>query len=373
MKTRIAILTSNHFEPSGTRQVYGGAERYGAELTRLLLDMDYAVEWWQVGDNWRKEIIPGVPIRGIPETETPYQTMPHLNQVFLEQAVDADAAIYFVMYLAYPTVFAKSISISHGIYWDHPGMDKFLPNGQDRTEWLRRLQLAISGVSSVVSVDTATINWVRATWPILAKKFSYVPNFVDLDAFSPKKSQGIDSASKRVRVVFPRRATTVRGINEAGKAALWLTESNTDIEVHFVGRAHDDAMERTMTAWAASHDRIFYYWLPPHLMAELYRYADIVWIPTKSSEGTSLSCLEAMASGCAVVTTSVGGLADLVQDEYSGIVIDPTARALVDATNRLVNKPELRLRIANHAREVAETFSLDRWRSTWARIIEEVL
>lgn len=371
MKKRIGILTSNHFEPSGTRQVYGGAERYGVELTRLLLDMDYDVEWWQVGNNWQKEIIPGVSIRGVPETETPYQTMPHLNQVFFEQAVDADAAIYFVMYLAYPSVFPKSLSISHGVYWDHPGIDKYLPDDTDRQEWLRRLYLAIGGVKSVVSVDTATIDWVRATWPTLAQKFHYIPNFVDLEAFN--RPQLADSPHSRVRVVFPRRATTVRGINEAGKAALWLSESQPDAEFHFVGRAHDDAMERTLTAWAASHERIFYYWLPPHLMAELYCSSDIVWIPTKSSEGTSLSCLEAMASGCAVITTTVGGLSDLVQDEYSGLLIEPTARALADATTRLIADPALRHRLGGHAREVAETFGLGRWRTRWAHIITELL
>ncbi len=367
MTQRVAILTSNHLEPSGIRQVYGGAERYGVELTRLLLDLGYDVEWWQIGDNWRKEIIPGVPLRGVPESDFPYQTMPHLNQVFFEQAVDADLAIYFVTFLAYPTAFPRSISVSHGIYWDHPGTDKFHPTQPERDEWLRRLELAIGAVRRVVSVDTATINWVRATWPILAAKFAYVPNFVDLQAFAPAAR-----TADRLRVAFPRRATTVRGINEAGKAALWLTEGSEDIEVHFVGRAHDDAMERMLMAWASSHDRLYYYWLPPHLMPDLYRHMDIAWIPSKSTEGTSLSCLEAMASGCAVITTPVGGLSDLVQDNYSGLLIEPTARALHEATLRLQRDPDLRARLGRHAREVAETFGLDRWRQGWTRVIQDV-
>jgi glycosyltransferase involved in cell wall biosynthesis len=368
MGQRVAILTSNHLEPSGARQVYGGAERYGVELTRLLLDLNYEVEWWQVGENWRREILPGVPIRGVPERDTPYQTMPNLNQIFAEQAVDADCAIYFVTFLAYPTAFARSISVSHGIYWDHPATDKFHATAVERQEWQRRLELAIGAVRKVVSVDTATINWVRATWPTLANKFVYVPNFVDLERFSPPERP---RSPDRLRVAFPRRATTVRGINEAGQAALRLTEEFPDIEVHFVGRAHDDEMERTLVAWAASHDRVFYYWLPPHLMPELYRYVDVVWIPSKSCEGTSLSCLEAMASGCAVVTTPVGGLADLVQDNYSGLLIEPTALGLVEATRRLHHDPELRRRLGRRAREVAETFGLTRWRDGWTAAIRD--
>ena len=365
---KVAILTSNQLEPSGARQVYGGAERYGLELTRLLLDLGYEVAWWQIGDNWRKEMLPGVPIHGVPETDTPYQTMPHLNQLFFEQAQDADFAIYFVTFLAYPQVFARSLSVSHGIYFDHPGTDKFHPTGPERAEWLRRLELAIGAVRKVVSVDTATIDWVRATWPGLAQKFCYVPNFVDLDRFHPA-ARG--SAAHGIRALFPRRATTVRGINEAGQAALWLIDAFPDLEVHFVGRAHQDGMEQALSHWAASHDRLFYYWLPPHLMAKAYRACDIAWIPTKSCEGTSLSCLEAMASGCAVVTTPVGGLADLVQDGYSGLLIEPTARELAEATRRLCLDPALRRRLGVHAREVAETFGLGRWQEGWRRAIQD--
>lgn len=370
MKGRVAILTSNHLEPSGARQVYGGAERYGVELTKLLLNLGLDVEWWQIGDNWVKEIIPGVPIRGVPNSDIPYQTMPHLNQVFHEQAVDADYAIYFVTFLAYPTALPHSISVSHGVYWDHMDTDKFTPTGVDRAEWLRRLELAIGAVRRIVSVDTATTNWVRATWPTLAGKFSYVPNFVDLEAFAPPEGR-VRRGRPGLRIVFPRRATTVRGVNEAGKAALMLTEEFPDVEVHFVGRAHDDAMERTLTGWASAHDRIFYYWLPPHLMPEMYRYMDVAWIPTKSCEGTSLSCLEAMASGCAVITTPVGGLSDLVQDGYSGLLIEPRVRELVEATRRLYHQPDLRAVLGAQARAVAETFDLRRWEKGWCEAIND--
>lgn len=372
MRGRVAILTTNHLEPSGSRQVYGGAERYGMELSRLLLEMGYRVEWWQIGTGWVREMIPGVPIRSVPVSEGSYQTLPALNQTFAEQAIDADFAIYFVMFLAYPGALSRSISVSHGIYWDHPLVDSSLPTDGDRQEWSRRLSLAIGSVRKVVSVDTNTINWVRATWPELAAKFRYVPNFVDLEAFAPPPSGERSDGTGALRVVFPRRATTVRGIHEAGQAAQWLTEGHPDVQVHFVGRAHDDGTERRLAMWAGrSEGRLYHYWLPPHLMPLAYRHADVAWIPTKACEGTSLSCLEAMASGCAVITTAVGGLSDLVQDGYSGLLIEPTARALTDATLRLRADPALRRRLGGHAREVAETFGIDRWRRGWAATLQD--
>ena len=43
-------------------------------------------------------------------------------------------------------------------------------------------------------------------------------------------------------------------------------------------------------------------------MPAIYQGADICVIPSIGSEATSLACLEALASGCAVVATNVGGL-----------------------------------------------------------------
>jgi glycosyltransferase involved in cell wall biosynthesis len=42
---------------------------------------------------------------------------------------------------------------------------------------------------------------------------------------------------------------------------------------------------------------------------------------TSLNEGTPLTLIEAMASGKPVITTSVGGIPDVVEDGYSGILV----------------------------------------------------
>lgn len=81
-------------------------------------------------------------------------------------------------------------------------------------------------------------------------------------------------------------------------------------------------------------------------MPEVYRRADIVLVPTCYSEGTSLSCLEAMASGCAVIATNVGGLPELIINRFNGLLIAPEAEALAEALTQLIEQPELRQDIA---------------------------
>jgi glycosyltransferase involved in cell wall biosynthesis len=365
----VGILTTNHFQPDGQRMIHGGAERYGIELSKLLVELGFQVKWWQIGSGWIREIIPGVPIISVPVQESPLQTFPQLNQIFYQQAMDCDYAIYFVTFLAYPQALPKSISISHGIFWDYPDFDNLLPTEEVRQEWQRRLWIALTGVERVVSVDTATINWATATWPGLVHKFAYLPNFVDLEQF---KEQVERPRSGRLRVLFPRRLTSVRGVNEAVRAAEVLTRRYPDLEFHFVGRGHEDRAEQDLWQWAARHDRVYYYWVPPHRMPHLYRNVDIVLIPSKSTEGTSLSCLEAMAAGTAVVSTWVGGLGNLVIDGFDGLLVEPTAKDLIRAIERLRAHPQLRRRLGANARKVARHFGLTEWKKRWKTVLNEV-
>jgi glycosyltransferase involved in cell wall biosynthesis len=365
---RIGILTTNFYSPDGLRMIYGGAERYGFELTKLLMDLGYKVAWWQIGSGWQKELLHGVQINSIRETKNEFMTFPRLNQHFHEQAMELDYAIYFVTFLAYPQVLEKSISISHGVFWDYPEFDSQLPTESAKKEWLRRYHIALSGPQKVVSVDTNTINWINATWPGLSHKLEYIPNFADINSLKPR-----GNASNKIKVIFPRRLTSVRGLNEACHAAKVLTSRYPDkIEFHFVGRGHSDLLEAEALKWASENKNIYYYWQPPHIMYEIYSQMDIALIPTKATEGTSLSCLEAMASGCAVIATPVGGLTDLIIDGYNGILIKPTSSNLIEAIEYLLNNEDERQRMGKNAKKVAEAFDIERWKQKWEKVIKQV-
>jgi glycosyltransferase involved in cell wall biosynthesis len=108
-------------------------------------------------------------------------------------------------------------------------------------------------------------------------------------------------------------------------------------------------------------------------MAEVYQQAHITIIPTVHSEGTSLSCLEALASRNAVIATNVGGLPNLILPEYNGLLIDPSAPSLVQALERLIEDPGLRERFGKRGRQVALSFSIKRWRVQWEQIIAAYL
>jgi len=80
------------------------------------------------------------------------------------------------------------------------------------------------------------------------------------------------------------------------------------------------------------------------------RTLDVFVLPS-FAEGTSKSVIEAMAHGLPIITTTVGGLPDLLTPD-AGILVPPgDTAALAGAMQRLASNPELRERMGQAARE----------------------
>jgi glycosyltransferase involved in cell wall biosynthesis len=77
------------------------------------------------------------------------------------------------------------------------------------------------------------------------------------------------------------------------------------------------------------------------------------------AENCPLSLIQAMANGCAVVATSVGGVPELVSDGREGLLVPPgDAGALASALSRLGSDHELRERLGRAGAERAEEFTV---------------
>ncbi len=88
---------------------------------------------------------------------------------------------------------------------------------------------------------------------------------------------------------------------------------------------------------------------PPDVVADFYRRCDI-FVQPSWVEGFSLPVLEAMASGCAVLTTDCGGVREYVRPGANAQVVparDPSR--LAGALNRLLRDTSLRRDLAREA------------------------
>jgi glycosyltransferase involved in cell wall biosynthesis len=108
----------------------------------------------------------------------------------------------------------------------------------------------------------------------------------------------------------------------------------------------------------------------PELLAE-----SDVFVLSSRSEGLPVSVLEAMSAELPVVATDVGGLAELVVDGETGILVPPDDEAaLTEALGRLVEDRELRRRLGTAGRARAESsFDLSVFRRAHLELYERQL
>jgi glycosyltransferase involved in cell wall biosynthesis len=87
-----------------------------------------------------------------------------------------------------------------------------------------------------------------------------------------------------------------------------------------------------------------------------------VFVLPSGNEGTPVTAIEALASGCPVVATRVGGVPDVVRDGEDGFLVEPGAvEELADRLGRLAADPKLRARFGEAGRaRVLPRYSVDR-------------
>jgi len=105
-------------------------------------------------------------------------------------------------------------------------------------------------------------------------------------------------------------------------------------------------------------------------------YADLdVLVVSSDNEGTPVSAIEAMASGCPVVATNVGGLPDLIVEGVTGHLVPPRdPEALADAILHLIQNPDALARMGQSARAMTqERFTLERLLSDIENLYRQLL
>jgi glycosyltransferase involved in cell wall biosynthesis len=99
------------------------------------------------------------------------------------------------------------------------------------------------------------------------------------------------------------------------------------------------------------------YRIPPDRIHLCYNGIDIFVLPSLS-EALSNSLMEAMACGCVVVATRVGGNPELVIDGQNGLLCAPADAAdLTAKLGLLLRRPDLRQRFAQEGARFIQQFS----------------
>jgi glycosyltransferase involved in cell wall biosynthesis len=166
------------------------------------------------------------------------------------------------------------------------------------------------------------------------------------------------------RLLIPARVIPRKGIDTAiaalahlpdgAPSALLVIAGETDTNPGYVEQCRRLAVETGVAArvqFLGSLSR-------PALLAELAT-AQAVVLPARQ-ETAPVAVAEALAAGCPVVATAVGGLPDMVAAEETGLLVEPDhPAALAGALARILNEPATAEAWGQAGRRQAERYRLE--------------
>lgn len=95
-----------------------------------------------------------------------------------------------------------------------------------------------------------------------------------------------------------------------------------------------------------------------------------VFINTTTIDNHPVSLIEAMALGLPIVSTGVGGVPFLIDDQKTGLLVpNGDFQAMADAIEKLISSPEYFSQIASNARFAADEFDWENVKKQWIDLI----
>lgn len=208
-----------------------------------------------------------------------------------------------------------------------------------------------------------------------------IENFTKELSYDEKETlrQSLNIPKENVVLIFTGRIVKEKGVKELLEAVEQL--SNPAVSLIIIGSANFGAKtnttyEKEVEEMISNSKKQILFTGYVH-QTELYKYyniADIAVIPSIFQDPAPLVCIEAQATGTALVATRVGGIPEYTTNETALLVEADCnlANSLSDKIEYLIDNKEIRDEMARKAKEHAAKFSTSAYFNDFCAIIERI-
>jgi len=217
-------------------------------------------------------------------------------------------------------------------------------------------------------------------FPEYSHKIKTIPMGIDTNLFNRRNLRKPSRYSKNKLLLFVGRLSDQKGLQYLIDSLQEVIRHYPNVKLLIIGEGAykkfliDKSISKSVELnieflGPLSHKDISYY----------YNIADIFVMPSLSNEtGTEslgLALLEAMASGCAVIGTNVGGIPYIVKNGRNGVLIQQkNSYELSKAIITLLNDPKKSKKIGNNAAEfVKDNYSWQKISNNFIKVYQGIL
>lgn len=234
------------------------------------------------------------------------------------------------------------------------------------------------GASAIVCVSKRLQEELAERSALPARKIHLIYNGVDPDLFCKAPASGLKEElgiqQDATVVISIGNIRPAKGYEHLVDAAIEMAKRDPNTYFVVVGHQRAALFDKLQEQMALAPVQPRIHWLGFRQdVADILRQADIFLLPS-TSEGFSISTVEAMMAGVPIIATRSGGPEEILSDGETGLLIpikDPGA--IVSAIERL-KEPALRQRVTEKARENAqERFSLASMLQAYQRLYQQFI
>lgn len=196
---------------------------------------------------------------------------------------------------------------------------------------IKEEQRAYILADKLIAVDNRIKNYIIKNFNVDKDKIAVLINSIDTSEFKPrnkkKARKKFNLPPKKLIILCPRRLVKKNGVIYATKSVKILKRKlgNNFIMVFAGDGPEKKKLEEFIMGNNLSENIIFLGNVKHNKIKYLYNASDIVLIPSVHHKGveeaTSISALEAMASGIPIIASNIGGLKELITNKVNGFLV----------------------------------------------------
>jgi alpha-maltose-1-phosphate synthase len=238
----------------------------------------------------------------------------------------------------------------------------------------------------VIAVSRSIKEQIVARYGAVESQVDVVLNGLNPDIFDPENLRQEEIAEEREQlglnggdklVLYAGRLTSQKGVSALLRSALQVLRKRDDVRYAIAGKLEPGGYSDILTKMVVGHPKLksrvmFLDRVSRERLAVLYGVATLVVVPSVY-EPFGYAAVEAMAAGKPVIASNTGGLAEIIEDEKSGLLVplvamnagagiyDVDVPKLTSAQLRICDDPKMARLLGKNARERAlSLFSVER-------------